>query len=161
MNKEYEYSFKVKEIEEFINYCKDNDYVLEDEYEQVRKLYKNGGKIMGRITKNSYKNHSVEILNFKDDNLNDSVLKESRESLDLVIDDSNREFVQSLLDILDLPETKVLIRKRFVYTKNNVKFELDNYIEPKMNVVAIEGLKEEVDVVYNDLKQIIENNKID
>lgn len=161
MNKEYEYSFKVTEIGEYINYCKKNNYVLEEEYEQIRKLYKNDGKVMGRITKNLYKDHEEEILNFKDDNLNDSILKERKESLDLTIDDSNRDFVKSLLGILDLPESKVLKRKRYIYTKQNVKFELDNYTEPKMNVVAIEGLKEEVDKVYNELKKLIENTKID
>ena len=70
---------------------------------------------MARITKNIYKNSEVEILNFKDDNLSDSVLKVSRESKDLLIDDKNREFVKSLLKILELNETKKLVRKRYIY----------------------------------------------
>ena len=45
MNEEYEYSFKVKDIKPFIEYCINNSYILEDEYEQTRILYKNGGKI--------------------------------------------------------------------------------------------------------------------
>ena len=160
MNKEYEYSFKVKNISPFIDYCLKNNYELKDEYNQIRTLYKNGGKVMARITENSYKNNKLEVLNFKDDNLNNNVLKVSRESKDLIINDENREFVKSLLDILDLKETKKLVRKRYVYISNNVIFELDEYKNPLMNVVAIEGEKDEVDSVYNELKEIIEYNII-
>ena len=46
-----------------------NNYDLVSEYEQIRTLYKNGGKIMARITKNTYKDSISEILNFKDDNI--------------------------------------------------------------------------------------------
>ena len=113
---------------------------------------------MARITKNIYKNSEVEILNFKDDNLSDNVLKVSRESKDLLIDDKNREFVKSLLEILELNETKKLVRKRYVYINNNVIFEIDKYIEPVMNVVAIEGNKDEVDNIYDELKVIINSN---
>ena len=160
MNKEYEYSFKVSDIAPFIDYCISNNYELKEEYEQTRTLYKNGGKVMARITKNVYKDSEVEILNFKDDNLSDNVLKVSRESKDLLIDDKNREFVKSLLEILELNETKKLVRKRYVYINNNVIFEIDKYIEPVMNVVAIEGNKDEVDNIYNELKVIIDSNII-
>ena len=37
MNEEYEYSFKVKDIEPFINYCESNNYDLVNRV--VRKLY--------------------------------------------------------------------------------------------------------------------------
>lgn len=158
MNKEYEYSFKVKDIMPFVNYCKNNNYILEKEYEQTRILYKNGGKVMARITKNKYIDGESEILNFKDDNLNENILKVSRESKDLVITDDNREFVKSLLEILDLSETKRLVRKRYVYRFNNVIFELDEYTTPFMNVVAIEGLKAEVDSIYDELRPIIDSN---
>lgn len=158
MNKEYEYSFKVKDITPFIDYCVNNKYELKKEYEQTRTLYKNGGKVMARITKNIYKDSEVEILNFKDDNLSDSVLKVSRESKDLVMNDENRDFVKSLLEILELNETKKLVRKRYVYIYDNVTFEIDNYTIPTMNVVAIEGKKDEVDKVYNELKSVIDSN---
>lgn len=160
MNKEYEYSFKVKDITLFIEYCINNNFKLSCEYEQTRILYKNGGKVMARITKNVYNEGNEEILNFKDDNLNDNVLKVSRESKDLLINDENRGFVESLLDILELKEDKKLIRKRYVYTYNNVIFEIDKYLVPLMNVVAIEGKEEEVDKVYNELKPVIESNII-
>ena len=161
MNKEYEYSFKVKDIKDFIEYCTLNKYKKEDEYLQNRILYKNGGPIMARITENIYNDKALKVLNFKDDNLNDNALKVSRESKDLIINDDNQEFVDSLIEILELKNKKVLKRKRYVYEKNNVKFEIDEYTDPVMNVVAIEGLKENVDKVYRELEEIINCNKID
>lgn len=161
MNEEYEYSFKVKDIKPFVNYCESNNYDLVNEYEQIRTLYKNGGKVMARITKNTYQDNISEILNFKDDNISDSDLKVSRESKDLIITDDNREFIDSLINILDLNNKKELIRKRFVYKKQNVTFEIDDYTKPLMKVIAIEGNRKEVDSVYNCLKEIIDTNKVD
>ncbi len=161
MNKEYEYSFKVKDTKDFIEYCTLNKYKKKDEYLQTRILYKNGGPIMARITENIYNDKVLKVLNFKDDNLNDNTLKVSRESKDLIINYDNQEFVDSLIEILGLTNKKVLKRKRYVYEKNNVKFEIDEYTDPVMNVVAIEGLKDEVDKVYNELEKIINCNKID
>ncbi len=160
MNKEYEYSFKVKNIKDFVQYCIFNKYEKQEEYLQTRTLYKNGGPIMARITENIYGNKREKILNFKEDNLNDNTLKISKESKDLIITDDNQEFVYSLIEILNLTTKKVLKRKRYVFEKNNVRFEIDDYSEPAMNVVAIEGLKENVDDVYNDLREIINCNKV-
>lgn len=161
MNKEYEYSFKVKDIKEFVQYCINNEYEKKEEYLQTRILYKNGGPVMARVTENKYNDRNEKVLNFKDDNLNDNALKISRESKDLIINDDNKEFVNSLIEILDLTNKKVLKRKRYIFEKNNVKFEIDEYMEPVMNVVAIEGLQEEVDWVYKELEAIISCNKID
>lgn len=161
MSKEYEYSFKVSSIKEFIKYCKDHDYVLTDEFTQTRTLYKNGGKIMGRITKNVYPDKTVEILNFKDDNLQSNTLKINRESEDLYLNDENRKFAMSLLEILDLEETKVLKRKRYVYEKDEVKFEIDDYTSPKMKVLGIEGNEKKVDKVYEELKELINKLKVE
>lgn len=161
MNKEYEYSFKVKDIKEFIQYCVLNEYEKKEEYLQTRILYKNGGPVMARITENIYNDYVQKVLNFKDDNLNDNILKVSRETKDLVINDDNQEFVDSLIEILDLANKKVLKRKRYVFEKNSVKFEIDEYIDPVMNVVAIEGLQEEVDAVYNELEETINRNRVD
>lgn len=116
---------------------------------------------MARITENVYSDYVKKVLNFKDDNLNDKTLKISRETKDLVVNDDNQEFVDSLIEILDLTNKKVLKRNRYVFEKNNVKFEIDEYIEPVMNVVAIEGLQEEVDFVYKELEEIINCNRVD
>ncbi|HIS90037.1 MAG TPA: hypothetical protein IAC20_00050 [Candidatus Faecisoma merdavium] len=161
MNKEYEYSLKVKDVSEFIKYCNDNNYVKEDEYLQTRTLFKNGGPVMARITENEINGKVEKILNFKDDNLNDNTLKISRESKDLIVTSENEEFVESLLQILDLNNKKVLKRKRYVFVKEYVKFEIDEYLEPIMNVIAIEGIKEEVDKVYESLSELINIQKVD
>lgn len=160
MNKEYEYSFKVKDTKDFIQYCINNNYEKKEEYNQIRTLYKNNGPIMARITQNIYDSKIIKKLNFKDDNLNNNELKISRETKDLIITKENEEFVNSLIEILELTNKKTLKRKRYIYEKNNIKFEIDEYTSPKMNVVALEGLKEEVDKVYNELTQIINKNKV-
>ena len=116
---------------------------------------------MARITENIYDDRSEKVLDFKDDNLTDKILKISRESKDLIINEDNQEFVNSLLEILDLKCYIMLKRKRYVFKKNNVKFEIDEYSEPIMNVIAIEGLKSEVDKVYNELTEIINSYKVD
>ena len=158
---EYEYSLKVKDIKDFITYCKNNDYKIEENYNQERTLYKKeNGNIMGRITKNIYNDRVEEILDFKTDNLDNNILKVQKETKKLKLDENNREFVMSLLNILELNNKKVLKRKRTSYIKNNVKFEIDEYFEPSMKVLAIEGKKEEVDEVYNLLADLIEKNKV-
>ena len=155
MHEEYEYSFKVKSLDEFINYCTINKYRKIEDYKQVRTLYKNGSKVMARITKNIYEDKTLEILNFKENNLDDNVLTISNETEDLIITKENRKFVNSLIEILNLDKIKVLKRNRVVYKKGNVKFEIDEYISPKMKVVAIEGLKKDVDRVYSELYKTI------
>ena len=161
MNEEIEYSFKVTDIKDFINYCITYKYTKTEESFQTRILYKNGGPFMARITENIYDNKVIKVLNFKDDNLSDNTLKISRESKDLIMNEDNQDFVYSLIEILNLTEKKILKRKRYVYEKNNVKFEIDEYEEPAMNVIAIEGTKEEIDKVYKELEETINYNKID
>lgn len=160
MNKEYEYSFKVKDIKDFIKYCNDNKYEKVEELFQIRTLYKNHGPVMARITENINENGHEKILNFKNDNLFDKILKTSWESKDLIINKENIEFVNSLIDIFGLNDKKILKRKRYIYEKNKVKFEIDEYIYPVMNVVAIEGFQEEVDMVYKELEKVINFNKV-
>ena len=60
-----------------------------------------------------------------------------------------------------LNDERVLKRHRIVYKKESVKFEIDEYATPKMKVVAIEGDKDQVDRVYEELEKIIIKNKLD
>lgn len=156
--KEYEYSFKVSDILPYIKYCKDNGYILKEESSQIRVLYKNINKTMARITTKKIGNFKKIILDFKDDNKSEEVLKVSRETLPLEITDNDLDAIYSILDMLEYKKDITLIRDRFVYEKENVKFELDIYSSPeKMYVAAIEGKKEEVDIVYNNLSDVINN----
>ena len=59
MNEEIEYSFKVTDIKDFINYCITYKYTKTEESFQTRILYKNGGPFMARITENIYDNKVI------------------------------------------------------------------------------------------------------
>lgn len=129
---EYEYSFKVKDVNPFIEFCKNENYMEKSIVSQRRVLYKNNSGILARITTNNQGENEKSYLNFKEADDSEKILKVSKESIELEINDSNKE----------------LIRKRYVYTKGKVKFEIDEYQKPQMKVVAIEGEKQEVDEVY-------------
>lgn len=151
MVKEYEYSVKVKDIEPFINYCKENNYELINKTAQKRVLYRNSNKILARVTIIEDDKSKNIFLDFKDENESDDVLKISRESGKINVTD-NMDFVKSVLSMLEFDFYKELDRVRYVYVKNKVTFEIDEYIKPKMKVVGIEGNKEEVDKVYKVLE---------
>ena len=152
---EYEYSYKVKDIEPFINYCKENGYSKLKENMQTRILYHNANKMLARITKTEIGEDVYTEFNLKDEGDLENNLNVCRESPMLVIDDTNKEFIMSMLEMLDFKKFKTLKRKRYVFEKGNVKFEIDDYIEPCMKVVAIEGEKESVDKVYEELKYLL------
>lgn len=160
---EYEYSFKVKDIEPFIKFCKDNNYEESKVVLQTRTLYKNDSKILARITKNEIGEETFLYLNFKEENETENILKQSQESQILEINDSNKEFINSFLKMFKFRKSKELKRKRYVYKKDkeeSVKFEIDEYSKPQMKVVAIEGDKKQVDKVYEQIKHLYNTYKI-
>ena len=75
MKKEYEYSTKVKDIEPFINYCKENNYKLINKTTQKRVLYKNNNKILARVTTIKEGKSKSIFLDFKDENESNDILK--------------------------------------------------------------------------------------
>ena len=155
---EYEYSFKVDSLDEYKKYCEENGYVKRLEYDQVRELFTSDNKILARITTTKTENNIDIFLDFKDDDDSDKVYKESRETIPLKVTDENRGTIDSILNILGYKKKKHLVRKRYIYKKGKVKFEMDDYTKPEiMHVVAIEGDKKEVTKVYNEIK---ERNKI-
>lgn len=152
---EYEYSFKVDNIKPYINYCEENGFEKVKEYNQTRILYTSNNNILARITTQEENGVTNTVLDFKDANDSDEILKVSRETIPLVINEDNKESISSILDILGYTIKKELIRKRCVYKKDEVIFEIDDYTSPEiMHVVAIEGKKEQVDKVYNEIKEI-------
>ena len=74
------------------------------------------------------------ILDFKDDNKSEDVLKISRKTLPLEINDYNLDGIYSILDMLKYKKDITLIRDRTVYEKGDVTFELDIYSSPEKNV---------------------------
>lgn len=157
--KEYEYSFKVEDIKPYIDYCEENKYELVSESVQIRELYRNPNKILARITTKIKNGLSEQILDFKDDNNTDDILKISRETIPLKFEENNTDAVNSILEILGYKKDKVLKRTRAVYQKNNVKFELDSYTSPEvMFVVGIEGENKKVDSIYEEVIKNIHNS---
>ena len=155
MFKEYEYSSQVNDIKPFLEYCEKNGYKKEDEYNQIRTLYKNNDKLLARVTKNESNGNQKILFDLKDENESKNVLKVLRESGTIDVT-NNTEFVDSMLGMLNFSFHKELKRKRYVYFKDGVKFEIDNYTQPAMKVAAIEGEKEKVDKVYNELKKFFD-----
>ena len=144
---EYEYSFEVKSLDKYIEYCENNNYKKVSQKKEKRIIYRNENKTIARITIEDDKD---ALLDFKDDILNGEVLIERRETPKLYIKDMDT--VLKILEFLKYNKDNVLDRERIVYKKGGVTFELDSYSEPRKSyAVAIEGEKEEVDKVYKEL----------
>lgn len=153
---EYEYSFKVKNLKLYLNYCEKENYNKIKEEKQTRDLYTNGSGILARITISKKDTLKDIKIDFKEEDDSNQILKNTRESLALNVDTKNLKAFYTILDILGYVQIKHLVRTRTVYKKGNVKFEIDKYSSPeKMNVVAIEGEKTEVDKIYKQITEII------
>lgn len=152
--KEYEYSFKVKSIEPYINYCKKNGYEEVCIVTQNRIVYenRNSNHIIARVTTEE-KNGEKEILfDCKNIGEKNKSLNISNESLPMVVTKDNLEIINSILNVLEFYEAANNFRKRYIYKKGGVKFEIDDYTSPKMQVVAIEGDEGEVESVYKEIQ---------
>lgn len=154
MNKEYEYSFKVKDLQPFFDYCKQNNFELVDQFEQTRTIYRNNNKTMARLTVNKYEKESKKFLDFKEDKwVSGEVLKELKESLPIEYRDDKA--IDSILEFLEYKKDNSMFRVRTVYQIEGAKFEFDEYILPKpAKVVAIEGKKDLVDKIYQEVKDL-------
>ena len=154
---EYEYSFNVKSIEPFLEYCRKNQYKEISITNQNRIVYENkhNKHMIARITTTKSGENQVTEFDCKNVGTEHKSLKISSESLPLIVTEENRKVVESMLDVLDFYMSANNNRTRYVYEKNGVKFEIDDYISPQMKVVAIEGEKQQVDNVYDQLKNLI------
>lgn len=152
---EYEYSFKVDSIIPFIEYCESNNYVLNSKTIQNRIVYESiyNNNLIARITKENKDNKEITLFDCKNVSENNNLLKVSNESIPIEVTEYNKKEIYSLLDILGFKETSNLERIRYEYILDDVKFEIDEYIKPKMNVVAIEGNRNKVDGIYKDVKK--------
>lgn len=151
---EYEYSFKVKSLEPVFMYLKENNYKKIFNKKQNRIVYENikNRNIISRITSND----EDYLFDFKNKSYETETLKISKESLPLKIKKEDIENVKSILDVLGFEQTSNIVRTRFVFVKDEVKFEIDDYIKPKMLVVAVEGKRDKVDKVYNEVKNMFD-----
>lgn len=149
---EYEYSIKVKNIEPYIEYCKNNNYINKSITNENRIVYHNDNlkHVIARLTINE----NDTILDFKNINKEENDLKISNESLPMIVN-NNMDVIKSMLNVLGFYENANNERTRYIYEKDDVIFEIDNYIKPKMCVVAIEGNKNKVDMIYKEIKETI------
>ena len=154
MMKEYEYSFKVKNIKPFISFCKDNGYKKTYEAIENRIVYENkhNTSMIARITTINNNDGKRIIFDSKNVDSRRKNLKVSRESKPIIIKSIDKKKYISLLEVLDFKEVANNVRKRYVYKKGRVIFEIDRYIKPKMFVVALEGEQKQVEKVYEELK---------
>ena len=155
--KEYEYSFKVKDIKPFIEFCENNNYKKLSITTQNRVVYenKNNEHIIARITTKIIDGKKSTMLDFKNVGEKHRDLKISNESLPIEVNENNSKTLYSVLEVLDFYVAASNDRTRYEYEKNGVLFEIDDYTNPKAQVVAIEGNKEAVDSVYEIIKKLI------
>ena len=156
---EYEYSYKVKSLEPYINYCMNNNYDLMEENHQVRTIYRKNDGTIARITIKEKDGKVVTELDFKEDIFSDEKVIERKESKAISFNDD--EAIYSILEFLGYQKDNVLDRIRITYQKDDVKFELDKYKEPSETfVIGIEGDKNKVNEVYKKIESINMNYEI-
>lgn len=150
--KEYEYSYNVKSLNKILSFCENNNFKFLEKSEQERTIYRNDNKTMARITKNVINGVLRYELDFKEDNYTQDLIKNLRESESLEF--SNVSAVYSILEFLGYKKDNTLIRTRYIYETDGVKFELDEYVKPKETcVISFEGEKCKVDEMFKILKE--------
>lgn len=155
--KEYEYSFKVNDIKPFIEFCENNNYKKVAVTTQNRVVYENkhSENIIARITTKIIDERKSIVLDFKNVGQQHKELKISNESLPIAVTQDNSDALYSILEVLDFYVAANNDRTRYEYEKDGVLFEIDDYTNPKAQVVAIEGDKEKVDKVYEIIKKFL------
>lgn len=150
---EYEYNFKVDDISVVTKFCEENEFVLVSKTSENRVVFENkqNRKIISRLTTTFGESKKVTVWDFKNVGKNDNLLKVSKESEAMVLDESGIKIARSMLEVMDFEQSADNLRTRYVFEKGDVKFEIDDYTRPQMKVVAIEGEKSQVDKVYQML----------
>lgn len=122
--------------------------MISQKYEKII-IFRNINKTIAWIT---FDNEKI-YLDFKEDKLGNNVLNERKGAPKIVID--NYDNVLKILEFLECKVDDTIERNRIVYKKNNVIFELDFYIKPeKAYVVSLEGDRNIVDKIYNEIKNL-------
>lgn len=150
---EYEYNFKVDDISVVTKFCEKDGFVLVSKTSENRVVFENkqNRKIISRLTTTFGESDKVTIWDFKNVGKNDNLLKVSKESETMKLDEAGIKIARSMLEVMDFEQSADNLRTRYVFEKGNVKFEIDDYTRPEMKVVAIEGEKTQVDKVYQEL----------
>lgn len=156
MSVEYERSFNVESIKPYIEYCEKNGFNLVNKVRQNRIVYecKHNIHIIARITTETVNDKTTVLFDYKNVDKSNDDLKVSRESIPMVVTEENKDIILSILNVTDFILQSDNLRTRYVYQKDDVIFEIDDYEQPKvMQVVAIEGNEEKVENIYLELKK--------
>ncbi len=150
---EYEYNFKVDDISVVTKFCEKDGFVLVSKTSENRVVFENkqNRKIISRLTTTFGESDKVTVWDFKNVGKNDNLLKVSKESETMKLDEAGIKIARSMLEVMDFEQSADNLRTRYVFEKGDVKFEIDDYTRPQMKVVAIEGEKSQVDKVYQML----------
>ena len=151
---EYEYTLRVDSLEPFFKFCKTNCYNLTAVSKQNRIVFENkqNRKIIATLTTTEKNGIQECVLDFKNKLVGNDTFKQAQESLPIVVSDDMKPAILSMLEVIDFEKTADNFRTRYVYEKDGVEFEIDDYTRPVMKLVAIEGEKEKVDKVYQQIK---------
>jgi len=152
---EYEYSIRATSVKPFIEYCQNNGYKFVSKSKENRQVFENkeNRKIISRITITDNGNGDVCLFDFKNNDKGNDTFKVAKESSVLQIKKEDIDTVKNMLNVIGFEQSADNLRTRYVYEKDGVKFEIDEYIRPEMNVIGIEGEKEMVDKIYLDIKE--------
>lgn len=146
---EYEYSYTVENLDKIIEYLNVN-YKFTEKYKEKRVIYRNTNHTIARIT---YKNDEM-YLDFKEDKLSNNDVIERKESKSIKVEDLSG--VEDILSFLEYKKDNSISRYRSIYEGDNIKFEIDEYLEPsKTYVVSFEGDKDTCDKVNKKIKILL------
>lgn len=151
MNIEYEKNFFVDSVDFYVDYCKNNGYTKIKETWQNRIVFENemDNNLIARITKEKIQDKLSIVFDCKKVLNKNGNQKESQESTPLEINENNLPAILSMLQVMGFKQSADNERIRYVYQKDLVIFEIDKYLKPQMNIVAIEGEKSAVDELYS------------
>ena len=151
---EYEYCYKVSDLKEYLEYIEKN-YKFEEKYKEQRVIYRHENNTIARIT---YKK-DIMTLDFKENKMSNDDLIVRKESKTIKFD--NLENCEDILSFLGYKKDNSMLRFRSIYTGDDIKFEIDEYIEPEgAYVVSFEGEKKTCDKVNEEFQVLNEKYKI-
>lgn len=139
---EYEYSFKISKLDEYLNIIKEK-YKYVNSYDEKRIIYRKKD-IIGRIT---YRNNCM-YLDFKENKISSNDLIIRKESKSIKID--NLDNCENILNFLGFVKDNSIYRKRTIYEGDNIKFEIDEYYDLKLHLYLV--LKEKKKFVIKFIK---------
>ena len=107
--------------------------------------------LISRITTTQKNGEKICLFDFKNKTIGNDKFKVAKESLPMRLEYDQIEIAKSMLEVLGFEQSADNLRTRYVYLKDGVEFEIDQYTRPQMNVIGIEGEKDKVDKIYKHI----------